>query len=88
MSEVDRRNAQREALQDLVSSEGWRVFTALAERMFGPASAVVDLTAAVGAETDMNRIGALTVARINSMNAIERLLRIPQEIIEQGEGER
>lgn len=76
-------NEAQQALQDLVSSPGWRLFCEYARGQHSPARTIADLHRAASETTDMHALGALTAARISLVTAVDQLLMWPEAILDQ-----
>lgn len=68
---------EQEALEDLVSSEGWAVFKRLVEEIYNPVVMQRDAVDVVGKSKDLATMGAGVASLIVSHETAALVLRIP-----------
>lgn len=72
----------KEAVEDMLHSDGWVVFHRVVSEAFSPESALSTLQSAANAANEPHSVGMITIAVIATHDTVQRILQLPYEIAE------
>lgn len=72
----------KEAIAEMVQSEGWAVFSRLVQSFFNPATTVDRIIRLAPTATSVEMIGLQAATLVTAHDTAERILQLPYEVIQ------